>query len=427
MLTSAESIVHYDASSGIAQPDRLTRKTHGHYLGYAARMLQVYRRGIGSARRDLHRQVEGIMAALDDCPQRRVAAFCKLLDDASTYQVDRRGAAAALRKRVCTLAGPMHPLVSSVEGVFGTEQNEAKQRIAAELGMSWQQIDERLFADVIEFQKLREFTGYASGEALLARYNVAQLQAALYRAERLSIWSRTDHKTILRYAKLARLMHTISRNGDGSYHFRFDGPASILRRSTRYGVAFARLVPGLLSCRQWHATARLRGPRGRGYALRLSSDDGLSSPVAAAEPFDSQVEADFARRWGDQKRAGWTLHRETDLLVQGQRVFTPDFVLSHDDGRRVLLEIIGYWTPEYLIAKAETVRMFADQPLLLAVADQASFDIPTACGLPIRYKKQLKPQDVLQRLSPDPTAGAASVATSAAPPLTAGPRTGESG
>ena len=90
MLTSAESILEYDDKTGLVKPDRLGRFTHEYYLEYATRMLSEYRQGKGRTRRELHREVEQICAALDDCPSRRIAAFCKLLDDVSEYDTDRR-------------------------------------------------------------------------------------------------------------------------------------------------------------------------------------------------------------------------------------------------------------------------------------------------------------------------------------------------
>ncbi|MEO8498073.1 MAG: DUF790 family protein, partial [Planctomycetota bacterium] len=347
MLTREESIVVYDDASGCAVPDRLSRKTHEHYLLYAQRLLGIYQQGIGLTRRELHRAVENTLASLDDCPQRRVAAFQKLLDDVSEYHTDRGRTAARLRQKVFTAAAKYHPLVSRVEGIFCNLEASIKQQIATELNLAWEQIDAELFADVIEFQRLKRFEGYATPQALLARYNVAQTQTALYRAEQMTVWSRTDHKMILRYAKLARLMHSIRREPDGTYCFRFDGPASVLRQSTRYGVAMARFLPGLLSCRDWTAVVKIRSRFGKRYRLELTSEDGLNADVAPAADFDSDLEADFVAAWGKADCDGWQLERETEVLHHGQTVFMPDFTLVSADGRRVLLEIIGYWTPEY--------------------------------------------------------------------------------
>src|SRR5271169_3290680 len=98
MLTSDHAIITF--ARGLALPDRLTRKRHAHYMGYAEKMLGVYRSGIGKTRRELHRSVEAILALEPSCPPRRIASFCKLLDDWSEFDADRPGDAAGLRLEV---------------------------------------------------------------------------------------------------------------------------------------------------------------------------------------------------------------------------------------------------------------------------------------------------------------------------------------
>jgi predicted nuclease of restriction endonuclease-like RecB superfamily len=367
-------------------------------LGYAERFLRFYEQGIGETRRDLHRRIESGLASLDDCPSRRIAAFQKLLDEVSVYDTDGGKAAALLRKKVFSAAAAHHPLVSQKEGIFCNLESEIKQSIAADMVMTWEQIDAKLFSDVVEFQRLKSFDGYASPAELLARYNVAQTQAALYRAEQMVVWSRTDHKLILRYAKLARLMHSIRREEDGSYCFRLDGPASVLRRSTRYGVAMAKFLPGLLTCRDWRAQARILTRFGKRYRLELSSSLGLTSPGDPSQAFDSDLEANFVADWEKCDSGGWRLEREADLLYQGQTVFSPDFTLISPQGRRVLLEIVGFWTPEYLLAKSRMLEMFRETTILLAVAEQSQLQLPASAAPPIVFKRRLKPADVLSRL-----------------------------
>lgn len=397
MLTRALAIADY--KRGRIVPDRLTRQKHSRYVEYAERMLEVYRTGAGRTRHDLHRAVRAVFAEEPDCPIRRIDAFAKLLDDAGSYESDRRGSAAGVRKQVFRLAAAKHPLVRAPDRRFPHEEEETKAGIAAELGRSWEEIDRDLFADVMEFHRLQSFAGYPDGPAFLARYNVAQVQAALFDALTLTVWAVEDFKTILRYAKLANLMHGIRSSGAGRYEFRFDGPASVLHATRRYGVALARFLPALIACRGWRMHALLRTRRrGWNVSLDLSPEDRLTSHLPPPAQFDSQVEEDFARRWGNEPRAGWTLFREGVVLHHGQKVFVPDFLFRHDDGRSVLMEIVGFWTPEYLEAKARTLRTFLDQRILLAVGPSAGKhwrDLPAEA---IRYKSRLRVKDVLERL-----------------------------
>ena len=107
----------------------------------------------------------------------------------------------------------------------------------------------------------------------------------------------------------------------------------------------------------------------------------------------------FAEKWGPAKRDGWRLEREGEILHRGQKVFVPDFVFRHDDGRTVLMEIIGFWTPEYLEAKSQTLRSFEDQPILLAVAGPAGEGLPKLAAEAIPFKSALLIKDVLNRLN----------------------------
>ena len=170
------------------------------------------------------------------------------------------------------------------------------------------------------------------------------------------------------HGRLRDLQGGIHRQGDGSYRLRLDGPASVLRVTPRYGADFARFLPALISCRDWkmHAVIRPRGIRGN-LRLDLSSQDGLQSHLASPQQFDSGTEELFARDWGE-KRDGWSLLREAEILHSGQKAFLPDFVFQHDDGRQVLMEIVGYWTANYLEAKVKTLTLFRDKPILLAIA-----------------------------------------------------------
>jgi len=395
MLTREHVIVVYDGARAI--PDRLTQRAHGHYRAYAERMLAAYGTGVGQMRRDLHRRVHAVLAEEPDCPARRIDAFCKLLDDAGRYATDRRGRAADLRMRVFSLAAEHFPLVEQADGLFETDVRKARARIADTLGRSWDQIEADLYADVMAFQRLEAFDGYADADALLARYNVAQIQACLYQADRMTVHATDDFKTILRYAKLARLLHEIRRLGPSRYELRLTGPGSVLRQTRRYGVNLARFLPALVACRGWRAEALLRTPWGGKARLQLDSRDGLRSHLPAPADFDSSVEEGFAAKFGAE-RDGWVLQREGGILHEGQTAFVPDFLFRHADGTEVLLEIVGFWTPEYLQHKRVTLRRFRRHRILLAVCQGVLREGTRIPEDVIPYKTALKLKPVLEAL-----------------------------
>jgi predicted nuclease of restriction endonuclease-like RecB superfamily len=97
----------------------------------------------------------------------------------------------------------------------------------------------------------------------------------------------------------------------------------------------------------------------------LSSSDGLRSRVPPPRLFDSGLEEAFARKFGEV-RNGWRLHREAILLEAGESLVVPDFVFVHDDSTEVALEIVGYWTPEYLAEKLGKLAKISGANLIIA-------------------------------------------------------------
>jgi predicted nuclease of restriction endonuclease-like RecB superfamily len=396
MLSSEQSIIEYRGAR--AMPDRLIRKDHGHYVRYAEQMLAVYQGGLGQTRRDLHRFVAGILANEPDCPSKRIQAFCKLLDDAGEFETDPHGNAATLRMRVFSMAAPQHPLVRAPKCLFGTPEQDAKSKIAQELGEPWESIEARLYVDVLDFQPLKSFVGYESAELLLRHYNVAQVQACLYHAEHMAIVARKDFRRILRHVKFARLMFELHRLAPSEYRIDLTGPASVLSETRRYGVQFAQIIPGLLACDDWELEAVVQTPWRTKARFSLASTEGLRSHLASPPEFDSGVEANFAAKFGET-RDGWTLMREPAILHEHQTTFVPDFAFRHADGTEVLFEIVGFWTPKYLEEKRDTLRRFRQYRILLAVPEDSLTPNQTPPDNVIIYKTAIKLEPVLSALA----------------------------
>lgn len=386
-------------------PDRLRRGKHDAYMGYAAAMLRIFSEGVGKTRQELRTAVRRVFDNEPDCDPRRIDAFCKLLEDPpiSKFATDRPGKAAELRCRVFALAAPHHPLVSVRDQLFESEEQPIKEDIARQLGRpSWAALEPELFADVFEYNTLQEFRGFPNPEALLARYNVAQVQAALFDAVSLTVWARANLKEILTRAKLARLLHTVTAptpgEKDGCYTFRFDGPASVHVQTRRYGGDMARFLPGLIACKDWNMRAEIhRGRFHRRCFLDLKA--GQLHADHEVEQFDSEFEEKFFGKWGTEPRDGWTIKREADVLHQGQTAFIPDFSFQHEDGRRVFLEIAAYWTPEYVQTKSAKIDLFPDAPLLLALPQRYAKKWSELPRHVLLFKSALKINAVVEALN----------------------------
>jgi predicted nuclease of restriction endonuclease-like RecB superfamily len=216
-----------------------------------------------------------------------------------------------------------------------------------------------------------------------------------------------EYKVLFLYLKLFGLMAYIEGDADHGFTLTVDGPASLFTPSPRYGLALAKLLPALLHVTRWQLTATL-APRQRSSSSRqdtrftLEAGCGLVSHYPPGKPYDSILELAFAERWAKTPTA-WRLEREVDLIPLPGSVMVPDFRLVHPDGRSFLLEIVGYWRPEYLRKKFAQVRRAGRQDLILAVSERLNLeragvkrqDIPARV---VWFKDRVLPQGVLDAL-----------------------------
>lgn len=129
------------------------------------------------------------------------------------------------------------------------------------------------------------------------------------------------------------------------------GPYALFRHTRIYGRALASLVPRLAWCNGYRIEADcMLGGEPRLGRLVLGSGD----PIGAARelrPFDSKLEERFARTFV-KLAPEWDVTREPLAVPVGDSLMFPDFELVHRaTGQRWLLEIAGYWTPEYVRRK----------------------------------------------------------------------------
>ena len=326
-----------------------------------------------------------------------------LLDDSCTFDVAAVLAPQDLRRSVFAAARRHHPVVGDPDLFHGADRAQVLAEAAAELGLTVGEVDDGLYADLSANHRLVKFDPPPPA-ALLERYNEALAQAMLYRCRRLLVdVSATEpvrFRQLFAAIKLNRLIHTVTRTDQG-FRIVLDGPMSLFRHSLRYGVRMAAFLPSLLQCRGWRLQADVPDDESRG-SRRFSLDEsvGLVSHHKAWTAYDSQVEATFARRF-EKLSSAWTLTRETDFVDLKESVLIPDFSFRHEDGRTRMLEIVGYWRPEYLARKLDKLQRAGRVDLMVAVSERLNVSREEISGLPgevIWFKGRLDPKEVLVRL-----------------------------
>ena len=232
------------------------------------------------------------------------------------------------------------------------------------LGADPEEVSEALYADLPDQQTLVSFEA-PDGQALLDRFNLAQAQGLLYRAYSLIITARRNeperYRQLISYVKFFGLMVTVEGDSDYGFTLTMDGPTSLFSGTTRYGLGLAKFLPALLHVTEWDLSAALK-PRkdlawvdqsDEEWSFQLTSEDGYVSHYPPPKEYDSALESGFADRFV-KLETPWRLEREVDLVPIPGGVIIPDFRLVHADGRSVLLEIVGYWRPEYLTRRSST-------------------------------------------------------------------------
>ena len=271
-------------------------------------------------------------------------------------------------------------------------RDEAIDRAACILGSSREEVLASLFADRPEDRCLAASAAPQSPREVLERYNLALVQGLVLSAREVTVHAREHVRAVVRYAKLKRLLCTYGASEGGTL-IHLSGPLSVLRRTTKYGHSLASFLPAVVSTPGWSLEARCE-VAGREGLLRASSSDPLARTHALPRDADSNVERRLVR---DVRRLGsaWTIERETDAIQVAGRLFFPDFTLRRGLDR-VLVEIVGFYTPEYLASKLSVLRAAGLDGIIVCVDESlACSGDDIVAGAVLRYRQHVDATQLL--------------------------------
>ena len=109
---------------------------------------------------------------------------------------------------------------------------------------------------------------------------------------------------------------------------------------------------------------------GAALTLQLRTGDPVF-PGSAPRQYDSRIEERFAREF--RKLAPeWDVVREPEPINADGTLIFPDFALQcrANPARRWLLEIVGFWTPEYVARKLARYRSARLSNLILCIDEE---------------------------------------------------------
>jgi uncharacterized protein len=373
-------------------------------LAIATTLIELFHSYQGSTRGELNQQLQELEGEATDYRLKRGLAH--LLSNAfSTFETVSPLEPPMLRDRVFARSAQSIPSPTATAQTLMAVAVDLTQELGQEVLP--EQVKQGLYADLNENQILTQFDR-PTPESLIHRYNLSQVQGVFYRASQVCINAHRndpgEYKLLFRYMKLFQLMTYIEGDADTGFTLTIDGPTSLFNASTRYGLAMAKLLPALLHVTKWDLTSELQikdqfsGDRRKGR-FSIAADCGLVSHYPPGKTYDSMLEQSFVERWEKSKTA-WRLEREVDLVAIPGSVMIPDFRVVHPDGRTYLLEIVGYWRPEYLRKKFAQVQKSGRSDLILAISERLNLekagvkfeDTPAKL---VWFKDQLQPKAVL--------------------------------
>ncbi len=363
-----------------------------HWLTVAGNLIELFRENVGNSRGQLD-------AALRDYE-----------GDNLDYPIIR-GLADVLMKQAEFGSAPPVPPVTLREKLFGlgpsagaAERQQVIREAAESYKVTAREIESALFADLLEEQVLQATGDPTTPRGLIQRYNLEVARGLLYWAKEVNLRVSDNYRDLFRYIKLVRLMYSIFPNGNG-YDIKLHGPLSPFVKSTiRYGLQFAKFMPALLLCESWEMEAAVKPPNtDRFFSYQLDNTTTLQSYFKGSADFASRLEANFAAEFEQKYTRNdreWELSYEDELIIVGDSVMIPDFAFTNKkDGRRALLEIVGFWHPQYLKRKLSKIRAANRADLIILVYEnvkvaEGAFEAASA-GEVLTFKRKPILKDVI--------------------------------
>ena len=309
-------------------------------------LIEAYKNGLGKKKKTLRKFVEG----LEDSGQEYhfVRGLSFLLDRRSLFKGNVENVPLEIRRKIFCETGKSGPPTTS------GQRRAVIEKIAAELKLSYNLVEEFMYADLSEELILEKFEPLSPKE-LLQKYNLSLTQTLMFDSTELEFAASGNWQRIFFLAKRLGLIYdAYEENG---FWVKIDGPASLFKLTRRYGTAMAKLLPAIVANSEWKVKAKILWKYTNelcDFQIESLKHQQLFESNQLSVSYDSSVEENFATQF-EALRSEWKLKREPEPVLAGKKVILPDFSFERN-GTRIYMEIVGFWTKEYLMRKIEKLK-----------------------------------------------------------------------
>ncbi len=345
---------------------RLLKTDDANFLRDARVLVEIFEEFNGRTRGELERELEEYVGTGTD--YRILRGFIKLLTDRSEFATASVAEPIEIRRKVFLEAGKFQPVLP------GSEQKiEVLKTVAAEFQIDAETVFANLYADLSAQQKLISFETISPAD-LLDRYNLAQAQALLYKCVEMKIRIRpsnaANYRSIFGWIKHFGLIHTIAGNVADGYEITLTGAASLFHRSQKYGIRMAVFLPALLLCKDWKMSAEVAQKEGGNLFYELADDQKELNSCYFDEPEYENSDIEKLKKNWEKSAADWQLEENREVVDLGRTAFVPDFVLIAENGAKIYLDVLGFWTPKSLKKRLEEFQAANFQKFIFAASQE---------------------------------------------------------
>lgn len=376
----------------------LTGKQRARAAELAATYLSIASAQVGNAQHELDDAFASVEVAAREI--KLSAGLIKLIEDGCEFEAESAIEPRQLRSDVFSLA-------AATRRSLGADQRFDRAAILARAaephGLGPDRLEHALYSDLKSQHRLTR-APELTPEALLERYDLAQLQAVLLRAVKITAHvacgTPAAYRDLFRKLKFRRLMFQISPGPAGTYRIDIDGPYSLFDSVTKYGLQLALMLPTLLAAERIAIQAELRWGKTKAPTRFNLERQGATAPI---EPARLPDEVAALLEQFQTSRDGWTAQAADAVFdLPGVGICVPDLRFTHRSGAQVFLEVLGYWSRDAVWQRVELVQKGLAAKVLFAaserlrVSEQVLADHPS--GALYVYKSSLSAKAVLDHL-----------------------------
>ncbi|MCL2690686.1 MAG: DUF790 family protein [Candidatus Bathyarchaeota archaeon] len=370
-------------------------KTTPENLRVANQLINVYAVHVGEKKKVITAFVSEIENQGYD--YRFIRALSLLLDRKSHFVCNSKINPYDIRKKIFQ--------ITEKYGVPTTPKKRAQilELIASETRQTIEEVDKQLYADLDAELFLEKFNPSTALE-LLQQYNLSLTQTLLFECSELNFKVSGNWQQLLYRVKKLGLIYEVSPD---DYNVKINGPSSLFKLTKRYGINIAKLLPIIMANQTWTLNAKILWRYTNeicNFEINNTKHNTLlhtpTTPNTSTVTYDSSDEENFARQFS-AVNSGWLLKREPEPVLTGNTVLIPDFSIEKA-GLKIYLEIVGFWTEEYLQRKIEKLKQVNTKMIIAVRETLACEKLATIEKRPqlhfIYYKDKIPLAPILQYL-----------------------------